>query len=219
MRRLDDRSSETREKKKVKRIVDLDHNQIMEEDEEDGRTHSQEPTSDSKVDEDDDAKTPTASNGHGHARHHTEIISSSYRDTSLPTFAPITRPAPRRQATNPLPESPSLPTHPSRSSNSSFNLTSSSRSNTTLSPPALPGTLSSIGTRPSPARSSTIASRSAKRAARVSASMFEPSSANPGGSGGERFEADGEALRRKIEALKREMGDGWLGVFSQSQVT
>ena len=66
--------------------------------------------------------------------------------------------------------------------------------------------------------SQTLTGRSAARRARANASVFEP----PTQGGGEDAAAEGEdlngeAYRRKIEALKQDMGDGWLKAFSQSQ--
>ncbi|KAH8828289.1 leucine rich repeat domain-containing protein [Flagelloscypha sp. PMI_526] len=63
----------------------------------------------------------------------------------------------------------------------------------------------------------TIGSRASKRRARVTASVYEPSS----GSGvdeddrGEEIQGSAEAYRRRIEALKRDMGENWLRVFGQ----
>lgn len=71
--------------------------------------------------------------------------------------------------------------------------------------------------------SMSVSARSAKRRQRVSGSMFEPSGyddGTPGSYGQEASsgEADsGQAFRRKIEELKREMGDGWLRVYSEQQ--
>jgi Leucine-rich repeat (LRR) protein len=60
-----------------------------------------------------------------------------------------------------------------------------------------------------PSRSATM-SRSAMRRARQSMSMYE-------GPGEERDESkdNAEEYRRRIEALRKDMGDGWLKVFSQ----
>ncbi|TFK75255.1 hypothetical protein BDN72DRAFT_810722 [Pluteus cervinus] len=57
----------------------------------------------------------------------------------------------------------------------------------------------------------TLTSRSTMRRARVSASVYEPSDLHLG-------TAEAGAYRRRIEALKQDMGDGWLKVFSQSEM-
>jgi Leucine-rich repeat (LRR) protein len=56
--------------------------------------------------------------------------------------------------------------------------------------------------------------RSAARRARAAASVFEAPGKAEEGSGEEIKEAD--AFRARVEALRSEMGDGWLKVFSQS---
>ncbi|KAG5645181.1 hypothetical protein DXG03_006699 [Asterophora parasitica] len=77
--------------------------------------------------------------------------------------------------------------------------------------------------------SATLSPRSGARRARVSASVYEPPPGASRGYGGgdalvdgngngEDIRDNGEAYRRRIEAMKREMGDGWLKVFSQSQL-
>ncbi|EPT04514.1 hypothetical protein FOMPIDRAFT_1021783 [Fomitopsis schrenkii] len=59
-------------------------------------------------------------------------------------------------------------------------------------------------------------SRSAKRRSRVSASMYQP----VGDSAGEADQfREADAYRARIEALRSDMGDGWLKVFNQSQLT
>jgi len=65
--------------------------------------------------------------------------------------------------------------------------------------------------------SATVSPRSAARRKRVSASVFESPTilveeANDNRAG------DAEAFRKKIEALRNDMGDGWLKVFSQTQM-
>ncbi|KAI0829792.1 hypothetical protein BC628DRAFT_1358784 [Trametes gibbosa] len=62
-------------------------------------------------------------------------------------------------------------------------------------------------------KSSTVA-RSAARRARVSASVYEPSKEDASES--QFREAD--AFRARIEALRADMGEGWLKVFNQSQL-
>ncbi|KAG6816978.1 hypothetical protein H0H87_001293 [Tephrocybe sp. NHM501043] len=68
----------------------------------------------------------------------------------------------------------------------------------------------------------TLSSRSAKRRARVSASVFDQPSVSDsednGGRGTEAIKDTAEAYRRRIEALKKDMGDGWLKVYSQSHM-
>ncbi|TFK44641.1 hypothetical protein BDQ12DRAFT_673317 [Crucibulum laeve] len=67
--------------------------------------------------------------------------------------------------------------------------------------------------------SATISSKSGRRQARVSASVYEPSGAASDGEGeGEGIRDNAEAYRRRIEALKADMGDRWLNVFSQSEM-
>ncbi|KAG6917432.1 hypothetical protein DXG01_002518 [Tephrocybe rancida] len=68
----------------------------------------------------------------------------------------------------------------------------------------------------------TLSSRSGMRRARVSASVFDHPSVSDGEEGTTRgLEAirdNADAYRRRIEALKKDMGDGWLKVYSQSQI-
>jgi hypothetical protein len=73
--------------------------------------------------------------------------------------------------------------------------------------------------------SATLSSKLAARRTRVSASVYEPptsisdgedNSGADGGGGEIRDNAD--AYRKRIEALRKDMGDGWLKVFSQSQM-
>ncbi|KAG6862227.1 hypothetical protein C0995_002158 [Termitomyces sp. Mi166 len=69
--------------------------------------------------------------------------------------------------------------------------------------------------------STTLLSRSVTRKARVSASVFDKlahSDGEEGGGGGEDIKDNADAFRRKIEALKKDMGDSWLKVYSQSQI-
>ncbi|KAF8894139.1 hypothetical protein BD779DRAFT_1505434 [Infundibulicybe gibba] len=68
--------------------------------------------------------------------------------------------------------------------------------------------------------SATFSPKSASRRARVSASVYEPP---PGfmedeGGVGDEIKESADAYRKRIEALKKDMGDGWLKVFSQSQI-
>ncbi|KIP05587.1 hypothetical protein PHLGIDRAFT_146809 [Phlebiopsis gigantea 11061_1 CR5-6] len=66
-------------------------------------------------------------------------------------------------------------------------------------------------------RSATISSKAATRRARVSASVYEPPP-QPGGEKGDSQMSEAEAFRARIEALRSDMGDGWLKVFNQSHL-
>jgi Leucine-rich repeat (LRR) protein len=72
------------------------------------------------------------------------------------------------------------------------------------SPPGSPQS----ATPPQPRGSSTVAVRSSRRRARVTASVFEPTAQDSGP----------EEYRKRIEALRKDMGEGWLKVFSQSHL-
>ena len=93
-----------------------------------------------------------------------------------------------------------------------------SRYHTEISPPSEFGTgalMADTPLTPSSLRKSRGATLAGKRRTRVSASIYEaPSSA----SDEEGMKDNGEAYRRRIEALKQDMGDGWLKVYSQSQM-
>lgn len=68
-------------------------------------------------------------------------------------------------------------------------------------------------------RSATMSSKSAKRRARASASVFEQSDVNgKDEEDGKKQFAEAEAFRARIEALRSDMGDGWLKVFNQSHM-
>ncbi|KIK67050.1 hypothetical protein GYMLUDRAFT_81662 [Collybiopsis luxurians FD-317 M1] len=61
--------------------------------------------------------------------------------------------------------------------------------------------------------------RAAARRARVTASLYEPPTVDGQGAAEENAVVDeADAFRRKIEALKKDMGDGWLKIFSQTQM-
>ena len=61
--------------------------------------------------------------------------------------------------------------------------------------------------------SATISSRSERRRARVSASVFEPA----GPDAWPKVDDNAATFRKKIESLKNDMGDSWLKVYNQSQ--
>ena len=70
-----------------------------------------------------------------------------------------------------------------------------------------------------PHRKSSTLTRAQARRARMSASVYEPGTG--GGlakEGGAQFESEADAFRARIEALRSDMGEGWLKVFNQSQI-
>ncbi|KAG7446373.1 uncharacterized protein BT62DRAFT_968114 [Guyanagaster necrorhizus] len=66
----------------------------------------------------------------------------------------------------------------------------------------------------------TLSFKSAVRRARVTASVYEPATLGSDREevSGEEIKDNADAYRRRIEALKKDMGDGWLKVFSQTQM-
>lgn len=62
-------------------------------------------------------------------------------------------------------------------------------------------------------RKSSTLTRAQARRARVSASVYEPSKEE-----GDRQFKEADAFRARIEALRSDMGEGWLKVFNQSQL-
>lgn len=68
--------------------------------------------------------------------------------------------------------------------------------------------------------SQTLSFKTAARRARVTASVYEPATlgTDRDDAGGEEIRDNADAYRRRIEALKKDMGDGWLKVFSQTQM-
>jgi hypothetical protein len=90
---------------------------------------------------------------------------------------------------------------PTHSRHRSEAIPSASQHSPETSPPASPQSAT-------PTRFSTVAARSSKRRARVTASVFEPTTENLGP----------EEYRKRIEALRKDMGEGWLKVFSQSHL-
>ena len=99
------------------------------------------------------------------------------------------------------------------------------RSQTELTPPPPPlalaesdGPPSPVLLRPSADRTMSVrvsSRRSAARRARAAASVFEPPGKAGEGKGEEEIK-EADAFRARVEALRSEMGDGWLKVFSQS---
>lgn len=66
-------------------------------------------------------------------------------------------------------------------------------------------------------RSATMSSKPSSRHARVSASLYEPPP--QAGDLGNAQKSEAEAFRARIEALRADMGDGWLKVFNQSHMS
>ncbi|KDQ55876.1 hypothetical protein JAAARDRAFT_159330 [Jaapia argillacea MUCL 33604] len=107
------------------------------------------------------------------------------------------------------------------------------RSQTSYSPsstafaPSTPPTSSTPPASQSPIAAQTInrrsatlsrANKAALRKARVSASVYEPPASNPEGDDEGAAQKEAEAFRARIEALRSDMGDGWLKVFSQTEL-
>jgi len=67
-------------------------------------------------------------------------------------------------------------------------------------------------------RAATFSSKSGSRRSRVSASLYEPATANADALAAESQTRDADVYRRRIEALRSDMGEGWLKVFNQSQM-
>ena len=99
-----------------------------------------------------------------------------------------------------------------------FTASSNGKAPSLRAPQFTENTLGTLGHR----RSATVSSKSAKRRARVSASMYEPPTPT-GGAGPEKAEGnefgEAEAFRARIEALRSDMGEGWLKVFNQSHLS
>ncbi|EMD37712.1 hypothetical protein CERSUDRAFT_136476 [Gelatoporia subvermispora B] len=77
------------------------------------------------------------------------------------------------------------------------------------------GEMTSFANQPGSLRKSSTISRAAGRRARISPSVYEPSTAERE-EGTQLKEAD--EFRARIEALRSDMGEGWLKVFQQSQL-
>lgn len=82
-----------------------------------------------------------------------------------------------------------------------------------------PSSSSSSGDRRSSThqRSATMTSKAAPRRARITASVYEPPP-QPGEEKSDEQMSEAEAFRARIEALRSDMGDGWLKVFNQSHM-
>ncbi|KAJ6586849.1 leucine-rich protein [Mycena vulgaris] len=86
---------------------------------------------------------------------------------------------------------------------------------TSASPPLASPTTPATATFRRNRNSATFSSKTSARRARVTASVYEPVTSTSDGEE-EVAEDSVAAYRRRIEALKKDMGDGWLTVFRQS---
>ncbi|KAJ6609841.1 hypothetical protein B0H10DRAFT_2062694 [Mycena sp. CBHHK59/15] len=86
---------------------------------------------------------------------------------------------------------------------------------TSTSPPVASPTTPSTATFRRNRNSATFSSKPSARRTRITASVYEPVTSTSDGEG-EEAEDSVDAYRRRIEALKKDMGDGWLKVFTQS---
>ncbi|KAJ6475295.1 leucine-rich protein [Mycena vitilis] len=109
-----------------------------------------------------------------------------------------------------------LPRRPSRhnryQSESVYASPPAESESTSTSPPVASPTTTSFRRH---RNSATFSAKGSGRRARVTASVYEPVTSTSDGED-DVPEDSVEAYRRRIETLKRDMGDGWLKVFSQS---
>ncbi|KAI0930131.1 hypothetical protein AcW1_008894 [Taiwanofungus camphoratus] len=134
-------------------------------------------------------------------------------EVSASVLSPATRSGPSSEGQNDPSVAPPAVTpgvRPAAKSRHSRNFTEfASATDGTSNDPT--SSLSTVARAPSVRKFSTI-SKSAARRARVSASVYESSRENDV----DHFE-EANAFRARIEALRSDMGDGWLKVFNQSQ--
>ncbi len=198
-------------RKKVKRIVDLDGDQS------DGSTRSS------------SRHGRTRSNGSSKAKG--KLKPKKVRDASplgggqkeWGRFEQLLeedkKKAPVPTSTPPPPTSPKL--RPSRHSRHQTEIHVSSTSIDDAPPPSSSTLSHSASQSLRRGRGSqTMSFRSAARRARVTASVYEPATnVSDSEDRNDEIKDNGDAYRRRIEALKKDMGDGWLKVFSQTQMT
>jgi len=84
-------------------------------------------------------------------------------------------------------------------------------------PDPIPESTTNSFRKTNPSGSATFSSKSMARRSRVSASVYEPPTSMESVGGVENHVRDADAYRKRIEALRSDMGDRWLKVFSQSQ--
>jgi hypothetical protein len=179
-------------KKRVKRIVDLDA-------ESGGNTANTSLTG---------SKEPSSSSGAP------ALSSQSLREEST---LPLSAPAPLSSEDSATPRDPairSIPPSKHRRSQTEYASTPVTAESNDVPPSPVLSRLSHEGM-----LSVRVSSRrSAARRARVAGSEFEAPSPK-GEEGIEKEIKEADAFRARVEALRSEMGDGWLKVFSQSHAT
>ncbi|THU95350.1 hypothetical protein K435DRAFT_839509 [Dendrothele bispora CBS 962.96] len=116
------------------------------------------------------------------------------------------------------PHTPSLASNGVRRSRHSRYHTEYAPSSVDDTPTPLPSDAQSSVSRRRDTQTQTLSGRTASHRARLTSSVYDPPIDVLGGVGASSEQQDGEAFRRKIEALKKDMGDGWLKVFSQTQM-
>ncbi|PSR76526.1 hypothetical protein PHLCEN_2v8429 [Hermanssonia centrifuga] len=136
---------------------------------------------------------------------------------SLPSTSKAVAPVPTLpESAGPRPPSKFVSRHARHQTEISPPSSLSPKGRSALDTDALPTTSSADRTTVSHRRSATVASRATARRNRISASVYEPPPQS-----GEKREAqisDAEAFRARIEALRSDMGEGWLKVFNQSHL-
>ncbi|KAJ7703273.1 hypothetical protein B0H17DRAFT_1042542 [Mycena rosella] len=123
-------------------------------------------------------------------------------------------PAPLKVSTNAATDAPPRPRH-GRYRSEMVHMSPPAES-TSTSPPAASPTTPATATFRRNRNSATFSAKASARRARVTASVYEPVTSTSDGEGEEAAEDSVDAYRRRIEALKKDMGDGWLKVFTQS---
>ncbi|KAK0461361.1 leucine-rich protein [Desarmillaria tabescens] len=130
-------------------------------------------------------------------------------------------PHPQEAQSSSTPASPQRPARPSKHVRHHTDLAPVSPTQSSGFPDIQPKSSNSISSQSLRTRGShTLSFKSAARRARVTASVYEPATLGSDREDiqGEEINDNADAYRRKIEALKKDMGDGWLKVFSQTQM-
>ncbi|KAJ7346540.1 leucine-rich protein [Mycena albidolilacea] len=196
-------------RRKVKRIVDLDGGD-----------------SDGAGSERDPSHTRTKSEGSSRAKVRAKGKKADATNAPVPLlnkgwsqFGALTEdsdgPAPLKISTN----NAEIGTMPRRSRHNRYqsemvHVPPPAESTSTSPPVASPTGTPTTATFRRQRNSATFSAKRSERRARVSASVYEPVTSTSDGEGDAEDSVD--AYRRRIEALKKDMGDGWLKVFTQS---